>query len=100
MQHPQHEQPELAAKKDRSERSTFRLGPIHHQHDASAKQHRENTHELLVKEKMRYEPGAEVIDFGTAHHQRILIGRKRHRKRINIHHQNTQHGYTAQRIET
>ncbi len=49
---------------------------------------------------MREEPGTEIVRFRTTQQQRVLVGGKRHRERVNIHDEDAEHGDTTQHIQT
>ena len=96
---PDRKQPEQPSIPGHGRICTARLGSRRHQHQSRAEQHREDGHELLIEEKMREIPGAEVVPLRTTCDERVRISDGRHRVAVNIHHEDAEDRDTAQRID-
>ena len=102
MEQPEHHQPEVSIAVQPAylrQRRATRFRTISKQHHTGSKQHREEPHELHVKEDVTESPNPAIDPLLLTEGGRIHVGAERHRKRLDVHHQDAEQGETTQHID-
>ncbi len=87
---PDHEQPEHAPIIDAADVGSARLGPLVHQHEPGAEEHREGGHHLHFEEEMIEVPDESIEACESTASGRITVRDSGEAERDDVHRQNAQ----------
>ena len=99
VQEPKGDQPAASPEVQETGRSASGPGPFDEEQHPGAKEQREEAHELGVEEDVTELPHPQVDAGEIPESGRVAVGGHRHRKALDVHHQDAQQRETAQDIE-
>ena len=96
---PDHEQPEYASKIDAANASAASFGPLIHQDQPRAEEHREDGHHLGFEDQMIEEPDHAIEAFKASAAHRVAVRSARPGEPDDVHRQNAQKREAAEHVD-